>query len=501
MIEPTDRLGRKLSYPVLPAFCAAILLWTAVAPFSRVFQWEQIGYSEGWNVYNAQKVAEHQPLYPAAYGWTAVNYPALSFHLVAALGRITEDYLFTGRILSLASLCLSGVLAGCIVFVATRSKAAAWLCGMYLVAIFCADAPGRVGLDDPQMLAQVFLLAGIYVYLRGNRQGWALELTALLFVLGGNIKHNLIEFPLAVLLDLLLSAPRRALRFAVGIAAMATIALVLTRQIDGAAFLSCLLAPRDYSVHNAIVESRNVLGPILLPTLAALWMARSCWKNPSQRVLTLLLFCALGMDTLLSGGRGVSINGMFGAVLAIVLLTGVFWAHLYQLPRARLGFLTPAWACALFFVWLAIPMIVWGNWQTEAALERNRESARRFAAEVAYLRQQPGPALCESLLRCYYASKPYLYDPFNASRFIEQGKLDTNVLVNRLKNREFGAIQLKGSVQQKLGDPGAYERFSPPILTAIEQYYYPGFENEYGTIYLPRRQNQQTMYQLTEAHR
>jgi hypothetical protein len=73
-----------------------------------------------------------------------------------------------------------------------------------------------VGVDDPQLLALVFSRAGVYVYLRGDRRGWALELAALLFVAGGNIKHNMIEFPLAVLLNLVISSPRRALRFAVG---------------------------------------------------------------------------------------------------------------------------------------------------------------------------------------------------------------------------------------------------------------------------------------------
>jgi hypothetical protein len=456
----------------------------------------EIDYNEGWNVYNAQKVALHQPLYPTTYAWTTVNYPALSFHLVAAMGRSTSDYLFTGRILSLAGLGLSGVFAGLIVNHTTRSRSAAWLSGLFLVAFFCATASGYVGMDDPQMLAQAFFMAGIYVYLRGNRQGWALELTALLFVVGGNIKHNLIEFPFAVLLDLLFSSPRKALRFAVGGTLMAALSVVLTREIDGAAYVSCLLTARGYSALAGIGNMRTLPFYSPLLTLAALWTAYLCWKNPARRVLALLFLCALAVDTYFSGGSGVDINGIFGAMLAIVLLCGIFWAELARLPlvsRLPLGQTLarpPLAVCAIFFFGLAIPMIRSGNGRPDKVLQENREEAVRFAAEVDYLRQQPGTALCESILRCAEAGKPYLYDPFNATRFVEQGRLDANVIVNQLRNHEYGAVQLYDGVEDKIANPGAQTCFTLPVLRAIDEYYRPGLDNEDGVIYLPKGQGE-----------
>jgi hypothetical protein len=481
---------------LLIALCGGILLWTAALPFSRAFLAMEIDYNEGWNVYNAQKVALHQPLYPTTYAWTTVNYPALSFHLVAAMGRSTSEYLFTGRILSLAGLCLSCIFAGLIVWHTTRSRSAAWLSGLFLVAFFCAIASGYVGMDDPQMLAQAFFMAGIYVYLRGNRRGWSLELTALLFVVGGNIKHNLIEFPLAVLLDLLFSAPRKALRFAVGGALMAALSVVLTRQIDGAAYVSCLLTPRSYSALAGIGNMLTLPFYSPLPSVAALLAAYICWKNPARRVLALLLLCALAVDTYFSGGSGVDVNGIFGSMLAIALLCGVFWAELARLPlvsRLPLGETltrSPLAVCSIFFLGLAIPMIRSGNGRTDKVLQERREEARRFAVEVAYMRQQPGTALCESILRCAYAGKPYLYDPFNATRFVEQGRLDANMIVDQLRNHEYGAVQLYDSVEDKVADPGAQTCFALPILRAIDEYYRPGLDNEDGVIYLPKGKNE-----------
>jgi hypothetical protein len=498
------RLWWRLFFPNL--VCVAVLLWTAIMPLRRAFLLTELDYNEGWNLYNAQKVALHQPLYPAAFGWTAVNYPALSFHLVSFLSRFTSEYLFTARMLSLAGLVLCGLFTGAIIRYLTRSLSAAWLTGLFLVAWFAAAADSYVGTDDPQMLAQAFFLAGLYFYLRGNRRGWALEACALLFVVGGNIKHNLIEFPLAVLLDLLFTAPRRALRFVAVGALLAGLSILLTRRIDGAAYVSCMLAPRAYSFIDGV--STMLLLPTYspLPVLAALGSAWLCWKRTERRVLVLLLGCALVINTVFCGGSGVDINGFFGSMLAVNLLCGVIaaesskwrvgrfssWVSSVSLlrpgnPRTSISLRSPVIAYSILFLSLAVPMIHSGNARTNKAFEDNREAANRFSMEVAFLRQQPGAALCESMLRCAYAGKPCIYDPFNATRFIGQGKLDQNVIVEQIKNHVYGAIQMYNSVDDKLADPEPQMSFTIPILQAINQYYRPGMENEDGTIYLPRK--------------
>ena len=510
------RIGVK-PRALLLAFCAAILVWTAAMPFRRAFLFAEFDYNEGWNLYNTQKVALHQPLYPATYAWTAVNYPALSFHLVALLGRFTHEYLFTARVLSLLGLCLTAFFAGAIVQRTTRSRSAAWLTGLFLIAWFSAAADAYVGTDDPQILAQAFFMAGLFVYLRGHRQGWALEASALLFVVGGNIKHNLIEFPLAVLLDLLITAPRRALRFAAVGGLMAAVSILLTRQIDGAAYVSSMLAPRSYSFMDGVTTMLLLPTYSPLPVLAALAVAWLCWKAPERRVLALLLGCALVVNTLFSGGSGVDINGSFGSMLAMVLLCGVFAVE-FSRPQLihkdtgcpilapffwrkggktkndwrvgsmrRFSFQSPVIAFSILFLGLAVPMIHSGNARTDEVFAGNRETAQRFSAEVGFLRQQPGPALCESMLRCAYAGKPYIYDPFNATRFIGLGKLDANVIVDQIKNHSYGAIQMYNSVDYKLADPEPQMSFTIPILQAINQYYRPGLENEDGAIYLPRK--------------
>src|SRR5579859_475387 len=176
--------------------CLAMTLLAAAVPFLRAFYRVEIDYNEGWNIYNAATVAAHGWLYPAKYGWTSVNYPMLSFVIMAQLHRVTHDYLFTARVVSLLSLLASGALVAAIV---RRLTGQGWrapvMAGMFVVAVFCANAHYYVGMDDPQMLAQVFFLAGLYVYISRRDGLLAIFFAAFLFVVGGFIKHNPIDFP------------------------------------------------------------------------------------------------------------------------------------------------------------------------------------------------------------------------------------------------------------------------------------------------------------------
>jgi hypothetical protein len=490
MVDSTQTKGMKAASLCLLGLCIIIFIWTAVVPVADAFRMRERNPNEGWNVANTQKVTDHLPLYPGTPDWTPVNYPALSFHLSATLERLTGDYLFTERFLSLASVCLNGIFAGLIVAKVGRSRLAGWLSGLFLVALFCSDVRGYVGMDDPQMLAQVFYLAGLYAYVKGGRKGWGLELTALLFVLGGNVKHNLIEFPLAVLVDLLFNSPRRALRFAaVGLLLVAA-SVLITVWVDGPAYVSNMLAPRAYSRYNAHYIPWLVLKPILLPVIAALFMAFRGLKNPAQRVLALLLLIALPINVAFCGGNGVWINAMFGSLMAIVLLIGILWAEFPNLPVGPLKRLPVAAVCALFFLSLAIPMkgdVGWGIGSIRRAIQTSRDAEIRYASEVAFLRQQPGPALCMSPLRCYSAGKPYLYDSFNAPRWIALGKLDPGVIVEHLRNHDYSAVQLNINVEKQLPGCHANPQCVLPILLAVQQYYRPALDDPNCVIYLPMR--------------
>jgi len=340
-------------------------------------------------------------------------------------------------------------------------------------------------MDDPQMLAQVFLMAALLVYVCHRQKLWALALTALFLVIGINIKQILIEFALAILIDLLFVSRRRALQFALIGGLLSGLSIALNIRFGGPGYLAAMLAPRNYSFLHVLDNLTDLYAPLVVPGLVALGMAIRDRKHPQRRIVSLLFFTALFTAVTFGGGSGVWINALFGGLLSLSMLLGLFFAEYVQ-PATRSLWLR-AGAPLFLFAWLCIPLGYSGNWRPVHQLEKARAAQDKFQKDIAILAAQPGPALCESLLRCYYAQKPYVYDPYNSTRLVLIGKLDLKEMVAQIEQERFGAVQLERPLDREYAYPGRL-LFAPAILNAIRDYYQPLVESENGAIYLPKRE-------------
>lgn len=172
-----------------------------------------------------------------------------------------------------------------------------------------------------------------------------------------------------------------------------------------------------------------------------------------------------------SGGVGVTVNALFGVLVSIALLLG------FAFDQNDRGRILGRWQrfAAMFpagcFLWLGIPLLLSGNWNPVARLKQAATAQSRFRQDVALLRAHPGPALCENLLECYSAGKPYLYDPFNATRLIRLHKLDARVVVAALQDHRFAMVETEVPIERE--DNSTTERFDPRIASAIAAFYVP----------------------------
>jgi hypothetical protein len=442
----------------------------------------EVNYNEGWNVYNTETLVNHHLLYPVRYGWTTINYPMLSFYLLAQLHRFTHDYLFTARAVCLLSLLGCSLFIGLIVWRTTASRPASILAGFYCLALFCTNADTYVGADDPQMLSLLFFLAGLALYIFRRESLLAIAGVAGIFVIAGCIKHNPIEFPLAVLVDLILISRRRALWFSAWGLCFAGIAVALNIHYGGPYFLAQLMAPRGYSFGKGLIQSFDLLGPLLIPFCVALYMSVSVLRDVKQRFAAILLFIGVAIGVYFGGGQGVNVNSLFGALLAMCILIGMFFKDIETGARLWRYMPANAYMPLLLFGWLLIPMGVYGLWNPMQNLRDTIAAQKLFDDNVSFIRRQDGPALCESMLHCYFAGKPYLYDPFNATRLIQTGKLDVNEIVQAIHLQQYKAIQFDEPIRDAYGA----EHFDTRILDAIQESYMPAVEHEDIVIYVPR---------------
>lgn len=371
--------------------------------------------NEGWNAYNTAAAMSGAPLYP--HGLFVDNYPPLSFYIVGALGG---HPIVAGRVVSL--LALLAVAAA--IFAAARMMgagrpaalfAALWFAGGMLVFT------DYVGMDDPQLLGHAVAMLGLLLLLRGNLADAALAMSLALFV-----KHNLVALPLACALWLAATDRRGAMRFAATGVASGLLGLLAFQAVTGVGLLGQLASARLFSfalLADGVATWLAWGGPAMLATAALLLVRRD-----DKQVLLVALYAlsAVVAGTLFSGGAGVDTNAWFDAAIACALGTALALDVL-----ATKAWHAPALAGAILLPLLA-GLVFHDDWPgADDAAD----------GDIAFLKAQKGPALCETLALCYWAGKPVEVDVFNLGQAYATGARRDDVLVDEIRACRFAAME------------------------------------------------------------
>jgi hypothetical protein len=133
-------------------------------------------------------------------------------------------------------------------------------------------------------------------------------------------------------------------------------------------------------------------------------------------------------------------------------------------------------------------------WHFAASWQALDDRQTSFLTAAAWLRRQPGAALCESLLLCFAAGKPLVVDPYNAREEILTGRADEAVLRRMIDEHHFAVIALPGELHADprhpdriIADNLTLLRFTPAILAAIARDYAPAARLPAAVFYTPRR--------------
>ncbi|HYM04753.1 MAG TPA: hypothetical protein VET85_17505 [Stellaceae bacterium] len=482
---------------------AVVLASAAIAALGNVLSvgfLDEKNYNEGWNVYNTERLLNHETIYDDDL-WRVNNYPIVSFVVVAGVNYAVHDLLVSGRLVALLSFIAIGVLAAMATGRLGGSRSDAVFAGGCALGFYYVTGPNWIAVDDPQALAEAFMVAGLAAYVGRPPTRGTLLGAAVLIMLGGFTKHNLLAIPVAITVDLAVRWPRRLPFWLASCAGIAILLLALTQLIAGGTFLEHLLSTRAYIWYNVHYHLMKFVRTFKVPLILVVLFS---WRLFSRERLVLACYGVVAVlsGALLAGYDGTSYNMLQDASVFLAIACGLTlhelrgWAPI-RWPSLR----TPARiAISLAPLALAAPIMTTaakalGNVShPNRLLAADRVAEQSFRADAAYLSQRQGAKICESLLLCHESGAPFALDPFNSRQYILAGKLDQGELIRRVAAQEFAVIQLRADICDDpassgchiLHYPRKFNRFTDEFLYAVDRSYRIDRRSQLGVFYIPK---------------
>jgi hypothetical protein len=446
---------------LLMLLCAG-RLWLITAPFP-------LDFNEGWNAAHAALAFGAGPLYPAPGGLTGNNYPPLSFYVVGGVGRIVGDPIMAGRIIAL--LAVLGVAAS--IFVAIRRcsnpAGAAPAIGALLFLGFNATLfRPYLAMNDPQWLGHVIMMAGFLCLIPGRADltpdDRYVVAAALLMMIGGMVKHNLLALPLAATIWLALHHRRAlAIWLTSGTIALLLAAVVWYQAFGIDIFLNVFASDRQFSWGRALHKGFPILAafaPLIIVSAKLISVGRS---DDRLDLFLLAAVIALLLGFFQRGGAGVDKNAHFEALISLCIAAGI--------SLARYGFGSDrqrSLALLLLPLLVLLPKAVAADARDFTSRHRNE---RMWAALETRIASTPGAVACELPAACFKAGKAYDIDFFLYGEHVLVHH-DDSALLRAIAEHRFAAVQLEPAAAQS--------RKLDPLPATFERYYRPVFIDEDG---------------------
>ena len=430
--------------------------------------------NEGWNAFQAARAIVAGLLYPPPGSLTGNNYPPVSFFIVGGIGHLIGDAIVAGRIVALVSvLIVAGLVFAAVRLAGARSAVEPALGALLFLGCNATILRPYLAMDDPQWLGHALMTAGIVLLLAGRTQDplgpGRVAVAALLVVCGGLVKQNLVAFPLAATLWLMLH-DRRALAVWIATSALtlSAAAFLLYHAYGTAFFADLLTSDRHYSALRMIVRSVGptaAMLPMILVTLR-LWSVRGLDRRIDLLLLMVVISVPLGIVQ--RSGQGVDRNAHFEAFIALSIATAVSLGRCgFAMQRPR--FLRP-------LPWLIVPFLVL---LPGAIIADLRDLLHRSERQIAWTALQdriaaiPGPVACETLALCYWAGKSFEIDFFLYGQRVAVQD-DAAALTRALADCRFSAIEFNPRRDRPLGE------IRNPMRALILRYDRPVFVDHAG---------------------
>ena len=494
MLEKYKYNNVKTHYWIIVVLISLFVLLNVATSAIRIGYKFEIDYNEGFNVYTSIKAASGKNLYDSKENeWTPNNYPPISFYVVGFISKILGHPLIIGRTTSLISLLFIAICVGIVVTKLGGTAYDAVFSGVFCLGLFTTYANHIVGMNDPQMLGQLFSMIGLMIYLSNRSNNINLFFAAFFFCLGFFTKHNLVAIPAAVIIDIMLRSRKDLIIVLSYVSFISLCSILLIMHMSGSNFINEVFlveTSRIYSIRRLIDRTMNLGHDLQIPLIAILPVIIISFKQKPLRIISFYFAVSFALGMYFSGGSGTDINMFFDVFLSIAIASGInilfFRNHLLgKFKYSR-------------FVYCIIPVILsigimmklpnYGFTINKYFTFINKENI--FLEDAAFIESQPGSAICESNLMCYFGGKKFEYDPFPVQQALLAGKYDERKIIKRLESGDIRVVQLKNNTDYISSTTINNEairikgRFTENILNTIRKNYLLVRKTENGMFYI-----------------
>jgi hypothetical protein len=358
---------------------------------------------------------------------------------------VIGDNIFAGRIISLLAVLV--VAANVIQTVRNLGGTAAFgvFAGALWIGILSKSYLLYVGVNDPQLLAHAVMTTGFTIFTASPGQTRYVAAAAFVMVVAGFIKHNQFGMPLAITTWLVQHDRRTLARWIAFSSMFLALGFAICGLVYGTAFFAQLLTPRTYSFYNVIILLGWIQG-FVIPL--ALWVA-FVWLAPPQPQFSLIshLLVAGGIVFVVTrSGNGVSINSLLDWVIGASIATGIMLSHLSTSKlshRHGVAVTSAAIVALLCLRMVVLPSNTTVRLLSDPSIVGNlREHEAAYRSDIAFMRQRPGPTICEDSSLCYWSGHTSLYDPFNAGQAFLTGARNLEALKRNVVAGQYKLLQL-----------------------------------------------------------
>jgi hypothetical protein len=470
-----------------------LFLFVAVALFLihgllAIFFPYPLDYGEAPLIDQAARLAAGQNIYRAeitAPPYTVTNYPPLYILLLAPFVYLAGPGFLAGRLISILSAVASAMFLGLIIYTYTRERLAAAVTGVLFLAIpYVVHWSGLLRVD---LFALALSTAALYILVRWPTTRWGLVAAGLLLTAAIYTRQSyLLAAPLAAFVWLWTQERRRAIELAALVGGLSLILFIILNILTrGGFFFNVVMANLNEfdlgRLSQKLTDLAAVAPLLLIFGLAFLFLGRSRFY-PWPLLTPYLIGAALAALTI--GKIGSNVNYFLELSAALSLAAGalVYWSRQYP------------WRHIALFILLALQT----GWLMQTTLEQtldNQLTARRGDAAAitdlaGMIAEAGGPVLADEYMGLIpLQNRPLYLQPFEVTQLTRAGRWDQTALLESIEQQTFPLILIHYFPFSLIHE----ERWTPEILSAIEQHYRPVRMQAGTVVYRPQEEQNEAV--------